>query len=225
MKITQLLEGKPFMTEFGIVGYSTVVLIQEDGKNILFDTGNKSQVVQLKSALKQLGLDCSDISDVVLSHLHFDHVGNVPLFCNASFSLSMTEWVSATGNPDEWHSVPVCDYLRRNGNLNFVKEGDQISSSVAVMGLAGHTMGLIGLKCGANTILCSDAIKNRFELWQNIPLMSADPEQSQRTIERIRNEAYFIYPGHDKVLEVGKPICDEAIHFTVRYANGQEVQL
>ena len=23
MKITQLLEGKPFMTEFGIVGYST----------------------------------------------------------------------------------------------------------------------------------------------------------------------------------------------------------
>ena len=95
MKITQLLEGKPFMTEFGIVGYSTVVLIQEDGKNILFDTGNKSQALQLKSALKELGLDCSDISDVVLSHLHFDHVGNVPLFCNASFSLSMTEWVSA----------------------------------------------------------------------------------------------------------------------------------
>ena len=55
--------------------------------------------------------------------------------------------------------------------------------------------------------------------------MSVDPKQSQRTIERIRNEAYFIYPGHDKVLEVGKPICDEAIHFTVRYANGQEVQL
>ena len=26
MKITQLLEGKPFMTEFGIVGYSTAVL-------------------------------------------------------------------------------------------------------------------------------------------------------------------------------------------------------
>ena len=36
MKITQLLEGKPFMTEFGIVGYSTVVLIQEDGKKYPF---------------------------------------------------------------------------------------------------------------------------------------------------------------------------------------------
>jgi len=225
MKITQLLEGKPFMTEFGIVGYSTAVLVQEDGKNILFDTGNKSQALQLKAALKEQGLECSDISDVVLSHLHFDHVGNVPLFCNASFSLSMAEWISATGDPDEWHSVPICDYLRRNGNLNFVKEGERVSSSVSVMELGGHTQGLIGLKCGGDTILCSDAIKNRFELWQDIPLMSVDQKESRKSIERIKKEAKFIYPGHDKVLETENPICDEPIHFTVRYADGREVML
>jgi hypothetical protein len=32
MKIIQLLEGKPFMTEYGIVGYSTAVLVQEGQK-------------------------------------------------------------------------------------------------------------------------------------------------------------------------------------------------
>jgi glyoxylase-like metal-dependent hydrolase (beta-lactamase superfamily II) len=137
----------------------------------------------------------------------------------------MTEWMSASDNPDEWHSTPVCDYLRRNGNLNFVREGDNISSSVTVMELSGHTMGLIGLKCGQDTVLCSDAIKNRFELWQDIPLMSASPKESRRTIERIRNEAKFIYPGHDRVLETAKPICDEPLHFTVRYADGREVRV
>lgn len=223
MKITQLLEGKPFMTEFGIVGYSTVVLVQEDGKNILYDTGNKACALQLKAALSDQGLTCSDITHVILSHLHFDHVGNVPLFNKASFYMSMTEWGAANGEPDEWHSVPVCDYLRRNGNLNFVKEGERISSSVSVMELGGHTQGLIGLKCGDDTILCSDAIKNRFELWQDIPLMSVDVEKSKETIERIKKEARYIYPGHDKMLDRDNPICDEPIHFTIRYANGKEI--
>lgn len=42
MKVNMLLDGKPFMTEFGIVGYSSVVLIQtEDGNNILYDCESK----------------------------------------------------------------------------------------------------------------------------------------------------------------------------------------
>ena len=225
MKIEGILEGKPFMTEFGIVGYSTVVLIQEANKNILFDVGNKGCALQLKDALKEKKLTCDDITDVVISHLHFDHVGNVSLFNNAKFHLSMTEWITATNSPDEWHSVPVCDYLRNNGNLNFVKEGDQISGSVVVMELPGHTLGLVGLKCGEDTILCSDAIKNRYELWQDNPLMSVDNEKSKMTIERIKKEAKIIYPGHDSMLEVKTPICDETICFKVRLANGKEMEV
>ncbi len=223
MKIKQILEGKPFMTEFGIVGYSTVVLVQEEGRNILFDAGNKACALQLKKALSDEGLTCDDITDVVLSHLHFDHVGNVPLFKHASFYLSMQEWLNAGNNPDEWHSVPICDYLRRNGNLNFIKEGDHITDNVAVMELPGHTNGIIGLKCGDDTILCSDAIKNRYELWRDIPLMSVDMEKSKATIERIKAEAHVIYPGHDTVLEIDNDICDEDVHFTIKFANGKEL--
>ena len=79
------------------------------------------------------------------------------------------------------------------------------------MELGGHTQGLIGLKCGDDTVLCSDAIKNRFELWQDIPLMSVDTEKSKETIERIKKEARYIYPGHDKMLDRDNPICDEPI--------------
>ncbi len=185
MTVKQLLEGKPFMTEFGIVGYSTVVLVEDEKQKILYDTGNKSTALQLKKALQDNGLTCDDITDVVISHLHFDHVGNLPLFHKANFYLSKTEWLNATDCPDEWHCIATCDYLRKNGNLNFVKEGDHISPLVTVMELPGHTLGLVGLKCGEDTILCSDAIKNRYELWQDIPLMTADADKSKATIERL----------------------------------------
>ena len=48
MKVKTLLEGKPFMTEYGIVGYSTVVLIAcDDEKNILYDCGSKGCALQV----------------------------------------------------------------------------------------------------------------------------------------------------------------------------------
>ena len=57
MKLKVLLEGKPFMTEYGIVGYSTVVFIAcDDGKNILYDCGSKGCVLQLKEALEKAGI-------------------------------------------------------------------------------------------------------------------------------------------------------------------------
>ena len=42
------------MTEFGIVGYSTAVLIQDEGKNILYDCGPKGCALQLKEGLKNV---------------------------------------------------------------------------------------------------------------------------------------------------------------------------
>ena len=72
MKLKVLLEGKPFMTEYGIVGYSTVVFIAcDDGKNILYDCGSKGCALQLKEALKIEGMKSEDITHVVISHLAF----------------------------------------------------------------------------------------------------------------------------------------------------------
>ena len=157
MKVKTLLEGKPFMTEYGIVGYSTVVLIAcDDEKNILYDCGSKGCALQLKEALEKAGMKPEDITHVVISHLHFDHVGNLPLFSNAEILLNKIEWESANQTPDEWHSIQTLAYLEKRGNLRFVKEGDIIAEEVSVMELPGHTPGLIGLRCGAETILCSD---------------------------------------------------------------------
>ena len=221
MDIISILEGKPFMTEYGIVGYSTVVLIRDKEKTILYDCGLRGCALQLKEGLAKAGVQPEDITHVVLSHLHFDHVGNLPLFTRAKVLMSRTEWDCARKAPDEWHCAASCEYIRQRCEVEFVSEGSRISDSVTVMELPGHTPGLIGLKGGEDTILCSDAIKNRYELWENIPLMTTDEEASRRSAERIRREAARIYPGHDTLLITEHPINKERISFRVRFANGQ----
>lgn len=221
MKVYQILEGKPFMTEFGIVGYSTVVLIQDAGKNIIYDCGPKGCALQLKEGLHKVGLSEDDITHVVISHMHFDHVGNLPLFKNAKILFSETEWKNALERPDEWDCIASCEYIKHQCDYGFVKEGDFLTSEIRVMELPGHTLGLIGLKCGEDIILCSDAIKNRYEMWEDIPLMSVDVKKSKASVKRIKEEAKIVYPGHDTMLTLEKPIHREPVPFQIRFANGQ----
>ena len=54
-------------------GYSA--LVEVDGRKFLFDTGSNPDVV-LKNA-KTLGIDLSDVEDVVISHNHNDHTGGL----------------------------------------------------------------------------------------------------------------------------------------------------
>jgi 7,8-dihydropterin-6-yl-methyl-4-(beta-D-ribofuranosyl)aminobenzene 5'-phosphate synthase len=60
-------------TGFGEWGYSA--LVEADGKKILFDTGANPDIV-LKNAAA-LGIELSDVEDVVVSHHHDDHTGGL----------------------------------------------------------------------------------------------------------------------------------------------------
>jgi 7,8-dihydropterin-6-yl-methyl-4-(beta-D-ribofuranosyl)aminobenzene 5'-phosphate synthase len=50
-------------------------LVEVDGKRLLFDTGAQPETVLRNT--RALGIDLSDITDVVLSHSHWDHVGGL----------------------------------------------------------------------------------------------------------------------------------------------------
>ena len=200
-------------------GACSCYLLQTKGKRILLDMGNGS------AAKLQKHLPLTQLDAIIISHLHFDHVGNLPLFSNAEILLNKIEWESANQTPDEWHSIQTLAYLEKRGNLHFVKEKDMIAEDVSVMELPGHTPGLIGLRCGAESILCSDAMKNRYELWKNIPLMSQNLEQSRRSIQRIKENARYIYPGHDGMLDLLHENSDEYPAVTLRYADGRKIDI
>ena len=62
---------------------STVYLINLDNKNILIDTSSKENKQELINDLKKLNTNPDDITHLIITHNHWDHVGNNNLFKNA----------------------------------------------------------------------------------------------------------------------------------------------
>ncbi len=71
-KITLL---STMLADEGIGEWGFSALVEADGRRLLFDTGAEPDTV-LRN-LKALGLDLSDVTDVVLSHAHQDHTGGL----------------------------------------------------------------------------------------------------------------------------------------------------
>src|SRR5712664_2237112 len=83
-----------------------VWLIRGGGRDILVDTGFNAEEAKARSrklslnpveALARFGVRADDIRDVVVTHLHYDHAGNLDLFPNARFHLQDREMSYATG--------------------------------------------------------------------------------------------------------------------------------
>lgn len=147
------------------------LLIEQDDKLILIDTGigNKQDADTLKhyyisnndgliNSIKKLGFTTDDITDVVFTHLHFDHCGGatkythdrsriITSFKNANYWVSKLQWDTAL-NPNcregatyfEENYVPIAD----NGQLKFVYENDfELCNNIKLRIYNGHTFGQI----------------------------------------------------------------------------------
>jgi len=76
-----------FQLDFQIFG-STVYLVKEGGENILIDTSSEENKKGLLEDLEKLEITPEDIDILVLTHSHWDHIGNNNLFPNAKIITS-----------------------------------------------------------------------------------------------------------------------------------------
>lgn len=101
--------------------------------------------------LKVVGLDAATVKDVILTHLHYDHAGNLDRFPIARFHVQDQEVNYATGRymhyprfSHAFEAEDVCDLVR----LNFARRvvfhnGDaEIAPGIMVRLAGGHSAGL-----------------------------------------------------------------------------------
>lgn len=179
-----LFDVGPGLRTIGIPGF----LLETDdghggGVRILFDTGFPPEYVSdpdataardglhrfgafvqfgaentAKGQLARLGLAARDISHVILSHGHIDHVGSLPLFAHAEIILTAAERADAKPRyffdvqPMEW---PEARYRTITGET-------PLCDGVTLIPTPGHTPGhlsaLLCLPDGRQVILAADAI-------------------------------------------------------------------
>lgn len=166
------------------------LLIEDGNKLVLIDTGlgykqsekffshySRSGEATLESSLSSCGFNIDDVTDVFLTHLHFDHCGGatkregdkiLPVFKNAKFwcSKSHWEWASVGPNPREKASFleENLSPLKESGQLNLFnsnKDGFCSDLGFDLLIVDGHTekMALPKIQYKGQTILfASDLI-------------------------------------------------------------------
>ena len=217
-RIDILVQGYPGKAVcHGGLGWSTIALLRGHGRVALVDVGSFGQRDLIVKGLAVHGLQPRDVTDVLLTHSHWDHSVNWVMFPNARVVIGGGELSWAAKEP--WGTTPVPElYVREldgSAQVARVAPGDEVLPGIACHHAPGHTPGhLIFVLAGdsGDVIFTGDAAKNRAEMLSREADMTYDAAISRRSMENIWTlwrckPGTVLVPGHDvpMVLEGGAP--------------------
>jgi N-acyl homoserine lactone hydrolase len=191
----------------GGLGWSTIALLKGHGRIILIDTGSFGQRHLILERLAAHHLTPDDVTDVILTHSHWDHSINWVMFPQARIYLEAHELDWALKEP--WGLTPVPElYIRelsQSPQLQRIKTGQEILPGLVAAHAPGHTPGhLIFVLTGQDhdVIFTGDAAKNRAEMLSLSADMTYDSEISRSSMEMIwtlwrKRPDSILIPGHD----------------------------
>ena len=201
-----------------------------DDKKILIDTGmgnkwdEKSQNIygidpdlKLELVLEQNGIKPDDITDVLLTHLHFDHTGGstklengklVPAFPNAKYLVQKKNFEWAMNPSDRDRGSYIKDNfepLVKEGILNLIDGEIDFDENISFRIINGHTFGqqMIKISDSANTVLyCADLmpfisqIRIPYIMGYDLqPLVTV--QEKKKYLQLAADEKWHLYFGHD----------------------------
>ncbi len=215
-----VLDGDPH-DRMGRLDYF-VWLLRDGRRTVLVDTGfdaeeggrrDRHLLRHPAEALERVGVRADDIEDVVLTHLHFDHAGNLDAFPNARFHLQDREMSFATGRcmcharmrrPFSIEHVVKAVRLVYDERVVF-HEGDYtLFPGLDVHLIGGHSMGLQVLVAAGPmrpVVVASDAAhlgafvaaKDVFPVFGDY----AEVLEGYRRLQELAGPEGVILPGHD----------------------------
>ena len=213
-----------------------VWLVRGNGREIVVDTGFSAAVAAKRgrdhlrcpaAALRLLGVDGSTVQDVVITHLHYDHVGNFDLFPEATLHLQDLEMRYATGRhmSEQAHSgaydvEDVVGMVRRAyaGRVRFHDGDAEICPGVSLHLIGGHTMGLQAVRVRTRRgwlVLASDASHFYANMEQQRPFpivwSVSDMVDGYRRLRELAESPAHIIPGHDPLVLERYPAVSESL--------------
>ncbi len=206
------------------------LMLVSDSKKILIDTGmgnkwdDKSKDIYridpnlvLERELILLGIKPEEITDVILTHLHFDHTGGstiyednklIPAFPNAKYHVQKKnfEWAMNPSNRDKGSYIKEnFEPLAKEGVLYFTNEDDFFDDEIQFKVINGHTFGqqMIKISDNSTTLLyCCDLmpfishIRLPYIMGYDLqPLVTLD--EKKKYLKIAADENWYLFFGHD----------------------------
>jgi len=178
-------------------------------------------------SLALLGVDPSAVEDVILTHMHYDHVGNFHKFPNARFHLQESEIHYAVGRhmrhrqlarsfePDD-----VCGIVRLNfdGRIQYYNGPADVLPGISVVPTGGHSAGLQFVKVNTRrgvVVLASDVTHFYENMETDRPFTTAlhigEMLDAFDTLRAHAASPELIVPGHDPLVMQRYPAVSDAL--------------
>lgn len=199
-------------------------LARSSDRVVLIDTGfdpkvagrrGRETLVAPLDLLARAGVSPNEVTDVILTHFHYDHIGNARAFASATFICSQAEydyWLAEgreTGGqiPVEAEELAVLSGLLAEGRMTLLPTQSSVDAvgGIAAMHLPGHTPGQIAVRiptAGRDVIITSDAAHSAAEIELDLPFAVFtnidDMKASMREVRRLADDGEAILVlGHE----------------------------
>jgi glyoxylase-like metal-dependent hydrolase (beta-lactamase superfamily II) len=199
--------------------------VQGNGVCYLLDTGfdatmaaarGRHLVQSVETGLKSVGVDPATVTDVIISHMHYDHAGNPALFPRARYHLQSAEMAFCTGSA-MCHAIMRAPYEALDvqamvgklfaGRVIYHDGTAELAPGITLHRVGGHTRGLQVMRVHTRrgwVVLASDAAHFYANWQQRRPFPIVDDVAAYldafATIESLASSRDHVIPGHDPLV-------------------------
>lgn len=173
-----------------------VYLIKTQSKNILIDAGCTTMpnfvmedFVSPALVLEKIGIKAKDVTDVIITHSHHDHIEAIKLFENANVYITQEEYESAS------------EYIGQTAKINIIDDEYFIAPNIKAIKWGGHSKGslIVEVKTDEAThIFAGDECYVNENLEKKIPTGSSfNLNKSKEFVEKFSDKKYCVHTCHD----------------------------